>query len=285
MHFIMQDEKYRKIETTCFGKIIILDDVDDLFTIANLLTSFDAHTFSFVGWRGQASLNWYIDSKAVRRLKLYHLAAAKAFDDSIHTFNSFLGSYEEKLLQRARQRGHGYYFGRSLYDLELLSLIQHYGGATRLLDFSKNMWIALWFACMEQEEEDGLLVCLNIDRLNNSMAHIKEGLTSLKLEKILEIVPKHPIIYEPMHLIPRMKNQHSFFVFGNAVNESWGSIPVYSSEDLTFIGISSKLKKSLNLLWKPLFGFDETYIYDDLEGFSQSHNSNRSIDFEFQTFG
>ena len=101
------------------------------------------------------------------------------------------------------------------------------------------------------------------------MAHVREGLTSLSIKDILSHVHNSLIVYEPLHLIPRMRNQHSFFLFDSAVNEKWGTLPVYSDKDLTFLGISSKLKKNLNMLWKPLFGFDETYIYDDIEGFSQ----------------
>jgi len=285
MKSLLADINFRKVDTEHFGEILMLDTTEQIFTVASALTSFDSPLFSFVGWRGQASLNWRVDSKAVRRLRSQFIAASNSYDNNILTFNGFLDDYEEKLLQRARQRGHGYYFGRNLYDLELLSLIQHYGGSTRLLDFSKSLWISLWFACADREDEDRLLTCLNIDRLNHSMSHVNEGLTSLKIKDILEHSPNKPIVYEPLHLIARMRNQHSFFLFGNAVNERWGSLSTYSEESLCFIGISSKLKQQLNMLWKPLFGFDETYIYDDLEGFSQSHNSDRKIDIEFQIFG
>ena len=120
MEFIMNDDTIRKIETEHFGKIVILDDVEQVFTVASALTSFDSSLFSFVGWRGQASLDWRIDSKAVRRLRTQYPAAANSFDDDILTFNGILNRYEENLLQRARQRGHGHYFGRNLYDLGLL---------------------------------------------------------------------------------------------------------------------------------------------------------------------
>ncbi|MFD2573684.1 FRG domain-containing protein [Spirosoma soli] len=202
----MNDEKIRKVETEHFGEIIMLDDVEQILTIASLLTTFDASLFSFVGWRGQASLDWRIDSKAVRRLKSQFPAASSSFDSNMPTFNGLLSDYEEKLLQRARQRGHGYYYGRNLYDLELLSLVQHYGGSTRLLDFSKSLWVSLWFACTDKVDEDGLLVCLNIDRLSYSMAHLREGLTSLSIKDIISHIPNNPIVFEPLHLIPRMRN-------------------------------------------------------------------------------
>lgn len=50
MEFILKDEKVRKIDTQHFGDIRMLDDVEQLFTIAGILTSVDASLFSFIGW-------------------------------------------------------------------------------------------------------------------------------------------------------------------------------------------------------------------------------------------
>lgn len=46
--------------------------------------------------------------------------------------------------------------------LEWLSLIQHYGGPTRLLDFSYSYYVALYFS-MEQALQESAVFCLNKD--------------------------------------------------------------------------------------------------------------------------
>lgn len=44
---------------------------------------------------------------------------------------------------------------------ELLAKMQHYGLPTRLLDFSLNPLVALYFSCEDQAETDGRVVCHN----------------------------------------------------------------------------------------------------------------------------
>lgn len=47
--------------------------------------------------------------------------------------------------------------GRKLTDFELLAKLQHHGAATRLIDVSRNMLVALWFTCSSEPEKTGLL--------------------------------------------------------------------------------------------------------------------------------
>lgn len=46
-------------------------------------------------------------------------------------------------------------FRNDLLPLELLSLLQHYGIPTRLLDVTENALVALYFACCEYGDKDG----------------------------------------------------------------------------------------------------------------------------------
>lgn len=72
--------------------------------------------------------------------------------------------YESQLLDNARLAGHGTASGRRLSELELFTLLQHHGAATRLLDFTENALVATWFACHAHEDSYGLL--LGIDLTN-----------------------------------------------------------------------------------------------------------------------
>ena len=115
------------------------------------------------GWRGQADIDWYLDSTAVRRIRV-----PRPEDDLVGTPVDFLErrvrEYERDLLARARLAGHGRQDGRDLHDLELLAVLRHHGAATRLMDFTRNVWVALWFACREAPDSFGLLVGLNLGR-------------------------------------------------------------------------------------------------------------------------
>lgn len=56
---------------------------------------------------------------------------------------------EREMLNRLRRQGHRFPAVNGATDLDLLAVAQHHGMATRLLDWSSNPLVALWFACAE----------------------------------------------------------------------------------------------------------------------------------------
>lgn len=54
-------------------------------------------------------------------------------------------------------------------DLGWMQVAQHYGLPTRLLDWTKNAAVALFFACSEDPGSDGLVVILNPIELNQTV--------------------------------------------------------------------------------------------------------------------
>jgi hypothetical protein len=65
-----------------------------------------------------------------------------------------LRAVERQLIERARAAG----LAGDLCELELLARLQHHGAATRLLDCSRNAFVALWFACRWEPDRDGVLL-------------------------------------------------------------------------------------------------------------------------------
>lgn len=60
---------------------------------------------------------------------------------------------EREMLNRLRRQGHRFPEVSAANDLDLLAIAQHHGMATRLLDWSSNPLVALWFACSEPSTE------------------------------------------------------------------------------------------------------------------------------------
>ena len=53
---------------------------------------------------------------------------------------------------------------RKYEDLEILTKIQHYGGSTNLIDFTKDYFVALFFACNSSLNKPGRLISLNAEK-------------------------------------------------------------------------------------------------------------------------
>ena len=65
-----------------------------------------------------------------------------------------------------------------LNDFDILAKMQHYGLPTRLLDFSINPLVALYFACESKTSKNGRILCHNTFLQNDSDAYISEICTA-----------------------------------------------------------------------------------------------------------
>jgi hypothetical protein len=68
-------------------------------------------------------------------------------------------------------------FSTKITNFEKLSLMQHYGFSTRLLDITENPLIALYFAVNEKEKKDGCVKVLKIP--NNLIKHYDSDVVSI----------------------------------------------------------------------------------------------------------
>lgn len=262
-------------------------------------------------WRGQADISWRLDSTAARRMLSYDIDIRDIIYEG--TLEDRVRNYETRLLNQARMAGHGIYGGRELTDLELLSVLRHYGAATRLMDFSRNVLVALWFACTGSESRDkyGLLVGLetNNARRLQTEADLRRSITELIDEKESTTGPNgeesREVEYwywEPRHLFERMRVQQSLFVFGQTKENDWGTAPfqldpsskryregedttVYVDNNPALIAISPRFKEDMEWggrsNWRELFGYDARSLFPDLEGFSSYHGAQQEFEGEF----
>ena len=107
-------------------------------------------------YRGHAKATWAVDSGAVRRL-------AAAYGDEVlqneGELRELVRQYRtDELIIPMKVIG-----CESLTDIQMLSVLQHQGAATMLLDFTENPLVALWFACADKPERDGKVFAVDID--------------------------------------------------------------------------------------------------------------------------
>ena len=90
----------------------------------------------------------------------YHEEITQYFEDIMALEKSMIKA-EVNLLNKAREIG----IGRGLTALEKLTLLQHHGSPTRLIDVTSDWKVALFFACENDDDRDGRIFLINTNLL------------------------------------------------------------------------------------------------------------------------
>lgn len=209
-------------------------------------------------WRGQGYIDWPIHSGAFRRLK--NSSNSDPDDGDIR-------SYEKTLIEQASHKGYHFLNGRVLADLELLARLQHHGAATRLIDFSKNVLVALFFCVTSEIQKTGLLIGIHTDYLGGYEHQLDERSYS----EIMDEVEKHdhPMTWDPTGVTGRIDAQNSQFLYSKTSTDKRGSLLMPNNPDSVMpIAISPKLKEQSLEILEQVFNIRKTTLFPDIDGFS-----------------
>ena len=105
-------------------------------------------------FRGHADISWDLTPSALR------YTSPKKRTEALSLLSDFK-RYGEIKLRKAPDPNE---------ELKWVQLAQHYGLPTRLLDWTKNAAIALYFACLEPNDKDGAVYIMNPVDLNRNTA-------------------------------------------------------------------------------------------------------------------
>lgn len=230
-------------------------------------------------WRGQASIDWGLDPSLVRRYRQHQTGRP-----GLVLTEPGVRAVERALIERARAAG----LGGELCELELLARLQHHGAATRLLDCSRNAFVALWFACRWEPGKDGVLIGFE---LGDNAVHLDTAMLQQDLDELLAMAAGRLLWWQPRSLSPRISAQQAVFVFGQVVDEPWGSIrlgqggislgDVGAVPGAALIFVSAELKAAMNGIWGRLLGFSEESLFPDFDGFALAHSVGKPFPPEF----
>jgi hypothetical protein len=169
----------------------------------DVLSLFDKITNEVSDWafRGQSDKSWKLSTKFERDATKYKC------DDPYWFYNR-----EHFILNDFQRRAHHYIenLPKSENTIEWLSLLQHYGGPTRLLDFTYSLYIALFFAT-ETSETDSAIWAVNINRL---FRHLSKSNDYKLLEHgdTYEIICEKNIKYAETVIYKRNKDNVVFLI-------------------------------------------------------------------------
>jgi len=183
--------------------------------ILNRATEFPGFVF-----RGQADYRWQLSTTIERQGERYK----KAEGD--------FANREFWILTQFRRRAHNLLDKPPSYEnaIEWLSLIQHYGGPTRLLDFTRSMFVALFFACEEGTEDAALWMMEYFGLLDRHTKRCGSDTIYHQQKKVSEFATKYigsktrkngllPI--EPERLHERMSIHKGLFIMPININKTF----------------------------------------------------------------
>ena len=143
---------------------------------------------------------------------------------------------EEEMIADARR------YTTSASDEEILTEIQHFGGATNLIDFTDDYLIALFFASVENEQTDG---------------------------RVVLHWPEPELMLRPKHTMNRIVSQRSVFI-----RPRRGFIVLDTSQETALV--PSDLKGSTLTFLERFHGISKTTVYNDIHGFIRHQTPSRS---------
>jgi hypothetical protein len=178
-----------------------------------------------------------------------------------------LQQFETEVIREFRER---FDFG-SWKDVEVLAYAQHHGAPTRLLDWSTNPLIALWFALSERgaDAEDGVVFKLDAQGAMNLICVA----TGFDLPGANGCPCRKPIhVFRCPSRVERSGRQNSVFTLA-AYSEDWVRVSLdkdpRTAPAFTRFRIPATRKRELRSLLVDL-GLDPYSIYGDPDSFGAS---------------
>ncbi|QUB99406.1 FRG domain-containing protein [Cellulosimicrobium cellulans] len=210
-------------------------------------------------WRGQANAEWLLEPTLYRRIRNAHLPE--------EITEELVRKYETDLLCDAN--GLGFYKGDRLATMVSL---QHHGGATRLLDVSRNLYVSLWFATSGEPASDGVMFHFGIPP---ERVHRYDKLSSFD-DIQSDRNSGRPFLYFPRPDEERVKAQQAGFlvtVLARPLSDAEPFVADPAGLTVQRFVVPSALKSYLHEYLTRVIGLDGVGVYPDFEGFSMANGS------------
>lgn len=175
-------------------------------------------------WRGQNDASWDFSASLFREIRA----------TGVEVTEKHVREREIQILEEAHRWGLGRDLGPSATDMHMLSVLQHHGVPTRLIDVTANPMTALWFATEEHRPSEdgrvrrspGALFAFDVTKTDwhetfrykqQNYGQLENPLSAL-YEQVLKRSARDGQMFRAFPALPdeRMKAQEGFFL-GSAV--------------------------------------------------------------------
>lgn len=212
------------------------------------------HLQNLENWifRGQSNSSWNLSTSLERSVLRYN-------------YDSRATVEKEKVILEKFQRRASNYLNNIPFEnnyLEWFSIIQHFGGPTRLLDFTHSLYVSAFFS-VESTENDSAIYCLNRPLIDH-VGLIREDErgsdilatfgTARYCDFVIQEGKRSPLVMvsEPQFLNERISAQQGIFAIPFEVNQKFeynlGNTMNPNSKDLPKTKVLKMLKGESNQL-------------------------------------
>jgi len=218
------------------------------------------------GWwfRGQADYAWPLIPKAGRPEFFLPISPRK----SPYDLTPLDGEHER--FRRWKQQAVAYYRDLPQTELECLAIAQHHGLATRLLDWTGNVLVAVFFATWEHASSDGCIYCIS---------PFKEPVLRINLGVLGSLSTGRSVLaYVPPAISPRILNQAGGFTEHSPPNLDLLAATEEETRhkiEIVRFRIPSECKTDIQSSLNKL-GVSRATLFPDLDGLSAQINAETS---------
>lgn len=211
----MNDYKYIEVE---------LNGWNDLFMLNQSFLSY------FV-FRGQGDAEWPLETSLRRMIEDNHGKNVDA---------KRIESYERQMIEEFMWKYPSYQSNPNLIPgdkeaLEWLSLMQHYGAKTRLLDFTQSLYVALYMALYGSNTSDFAIWGLNCHMIDPSLLRLNGLENNSMYQAALDSLNQDPLsqkqeeksklfIFRPQKCNERIIRQQGLFVMPSTITLTFESV-------------------------------------------------------------
>jgi hypothetical protein len=225
------------------------------------------------GWafRGQREASWALESSLSRYLRAF---VAQRDEWSAR---------EQRAVRIFRRKAHNFLQEKELLndDLRCLALMQHHGAPTRMLDFTKSPYVAVFFA-VEAASGDSSLFALNTPALFNAAPKRHPSLLRGRIDPREPgnltkyfLGNRHPVLWigEPERMDRRLVAQSGTFVVPGTLHQTLDELVTSyacGSEPLIkkFVLPQSLRREAMESLYR--MNITHATLFPDLEGLAKA---------------